>query len=149
MTERVNAGVALLCHRLKLNCMKIEMSKRPRNNGGKLLYPYKVDRGGIATILISLPIEGRSSSYLNETEILYEVGDKLNGKSLWGCTDKPNRTRRREVGTSAIRSGRHSRQGIEISGEPCYAIVVSSWDGKTLEELPADYVKRKEIQQEE
>ena len=141
----MKAGAALLCRRLKLDCMKVEMSKRPRYDGSKLLYPYRVSRGGVATILISLPIEGRLPSYLNEIEMLYEAGDNLNGKILWGCTDKPNRARKHEVGTSSVRSSRHSRQEVEISGEPCYVIIVSSWDGESLKELPSDYARRKEM----
>ena len=140
--EKVNAGAALLCRKLRLDCIKVEMSKRPREIDGRLVYPYSVERGGKAVIITSIPTKERPQKYLNEIELLYEEEDSLNGKRFWGCTDKPNRTYLQNIGSSAIRSGRHSRQEAEISGMECYAVIVSSWVGDNIDILPSDYVKQ-------
>lgn len=141
MTVKMDAGTAILCQKMKLDCIKIEMGKRPINLDGKLVYPYSIERGGIATIIISLPLEKRLEKYLNENEILYEETDNLNGKKLWACSNKPNRARDKVIGTSEARSGRHSRQIMEVKGNPVYAVIVSSWNGKNIEILPLDYTK--------
>ena len=140
--EKVNAGVALLCRKLILDCIKVEMSKKPCDIGGRLVYPYSIERGGKAVIATPIPVEERPCQYLNETELMYEEGDSLNGKRLWGCADKPNRTYRRDVGSSKVRSGRHSRQGVEILGEECYILIVSSWSSDSVKIMPSDYVKQ-------
>ena len=141
MTEKIKAGTAILCQKMKLDCIKIEMRKRPINLDGKLVYPYSIERGGIATIIISLPLEKRLKKYLNESDISYEEGDSLNGKKLWACTNKPNRARDKTIGTSDVRSGRHSRQAIEVKGNPAYAVIISSWNRQNIETLPLDYAK--------
>lgn len=141
MTVKMDTGTAILCRKMELNCIKVEMRKRPIDLDGKLMYPYNIERGGIATILVSLPLEERLEKYLNETEILYEAGDSLNGKKLWACSNKPNRARDKIIGTSEARSGRHSRQLMEVKGDLVYAVIVSSWDSKNIEILPLDYAK--------
>lgn len=141
MTEKIEEGTAILCRKMRLDCIKIEMGKRPINLDGKLVYPCSIERGGIATIIISLPLEERIEKYLNENEILYQEGDSLNEKKLWACTNKPNRARDRLIGTSEARSGRHSRQKMEVKGSPVYAVIVSSWSGKNIKILPLDYAK--------
>ena len=139
MMEKTEAGTAMLCRKLGLNCIKITMAKRPREEGGRLVYPYSIERGGIAVILEAIPQENRPDKYFNETELLCDEGDKLNGKKLWGCNDKPNRTCPKTVGEVNVRSGRHSRQGAEIKGDQCYIVIVSSWRGNNINILPLNY----------
>lgn len=39
MTEKVEAGSAILCRKMKLNCLKIEMGERSIDLGGRYMYP--------------------------------------------------------------------------------------------------------------
>ena len=142
MSEFMEAGASILAKRIKINAMKVVLGKRPRIIHDEIFYPFDVERGGIIENITPLQDEKRFDKFLNERFISFEKGDKLNAKKIWGCSDKMQRERQLQKGVSNVRSGDHSRQSIEINGDLCYAIIISSWNGENIKILPLDYEKQ-------
>ena len=128
MSENIEAGSAVLAKKLKINCIKINFAQRPRIINGNFVYPYNIERGGIVIITSEIPIEDRPKQFLNEKYLYFQEDDSINGSKLWCYTDKPNKKAKRDIGTLEVRSGRHSRQELEVEGERCYAVIITSWN---------------------
>ena len=45
--EKVNAGAALLCRKLMLDCIKVEMGKKPCDIGARLVLKEEVEHGSL------------------------------------------------------------------------------------------------------
>ena len=143
MSEYVEVGTAIIAGKIKIDAIKINLGKRTRVINGKLFYPFAIERGGIVEILSPLEVPEVPWAFSNEKVLYSEKGDKLNAKRLWGCSDRLQNDRQKQKGTSEVRSGDHSRQSMEIRGNYCYAVIISSWRGENINILPSDYERRK------
>lgn len=121
---------ALLAAWISVDCMRFHATPRPVQSAKGRLFLYSAN-GGTATIKKSLSTSDRPQEFLGNAYLLYEEGDAIEGKDIWGCSDRP--PGKILVGTSNVRSGGHSRQEVDIKAkELCYAVVISSWDGRSI-----------------
>lgn len=145
-TKSSAPGSAVLAKELNINCMKFTPSRRPIPSpqdvyGVEVVYPYSIDRGGKVVVVASLPETDRPENFAGESCLAFDVGDCVDGKKLWGCSDKvPGKPC---FGTSEGKSGRHSRQDVVVKGKLCYAVCVSSWSGENIDPHPLEQLKKK------
>lgn len=140
MVTKNTPNAALLAARLSVNCMRFHTTPRPVQLEEGQVFMYSV-HGGTATIKSALSTSDRPDDFLGNSELLFDEGDSITGKSIWGCSDSPSG--KIHIGTPNVRSGGHSRQEVDIKAkELCYAVIISSWDGESIAPPhPMEYVK--------
>ena len=130
--------------KLKINCMKFTANGRDGIEtafGRRYTFSLEYDE---VVIEEATAKHDRPEEYCGNKNVKYEVGEKISGKKVWGSSDK--RLGRIKKGLSGERSGRHSRQTVEIQGKECYAEIITSWTAESIEIHPLEYIKLNALQ---